>query len=696
MQWKIAGLAGLLAQSSLVVAQDEGALPLVPVPGWATPSEPLAVPEDVQGPLFLRRQDNFIRLTATGHDYFSSQMIRVLQPQALEIGNIAIAWNPAAGEARVHKVMIHRRGQEIDVLGKTAFEILRREDQLEAAMLDGMLTAVLRVPDLRVGDDLEIAYTVPLHDPTLREASHGMLFIGDSPPPGRYRLDLSWEDGQQPRTQLTPDFAAVATRADNRIAVQIDNPATLTPPRDAPPRFGWNRVIEFSDFADWQSVSRQFHGLFREASKLAPQSPLREEAVAIAASTSDKLAQAQAALELVQQQVRYVYVGLNGGNFTPATADETWERRYGDCKGKTVMLLALLGELGIAAEAVLVNNSGSTDGLDERLANPGMFDHVLVRARIDGKSVWLDGTLPAVIEGRDEPFFPYQWVLPLSAKGSALHRLPDPPFALPQVMEIFDVDASGGFDAPARWTRTTVLRGANGLQQHLQLSSVSAGQLETALKSQLAGSAAWDEVDSVSYRFDRATQAAILTIIGTGPVDWEKEDDGGRYFRLPGGGFNPPQRRQRSAGSAGAVPFFQPPDYNCYVTTLRLPEGTDMADWGFNTVFDTMLFGETFYRMMELRKEDRTLRLVRGNRVEQAEIAPEKAERDNGRLAEFDNSMAILSYSPGNIGEPWGGLKNVPATFEIDWTGPAPPCLPADMLTSTGQGPIDAAGQSRG
>ena len=53
MQWKIAGLAGLLAQSSLVVAQDEGALPLVPVPGWATPSEPLAVPEDVQGPLFL-------------------------------------------------------------------------------------------------------------------------------------------------------------------------------------------------------------------------------------------------------------------------------------------------------------------------------------------------------------------------------------------------------------------------------------------------------------------------------------------------------------------------------------------------------------------------------------------------------------------------------------------------------------------
>jgi hypothetical protein len=263
-------------------------------------------------------------------------------------------------------------------------------------------------------------------------------------------------------------------------------------------------------------------------------------------------------------------------------------------------------------------------------------------------------------------------------------------------MEVIEIDASAGFDAPARWTRTTVVRGASGLQQHLQFSSISAGQLEAAFKSQLAGSAAWDEIDSVSYRFDRATQAAILTIIGTGPVNWEDEEDGGRYVRLPGGGFNPPQRRQRSGGSAGKVPFFQPQDYNCHVTTVRLPTDTDINDWGFNTVFDTMLYGETFYRMMELRKEDRTLRLVRGNRVEQIEVAPEKAERDNGRLSEFDNSMAILSYSPGNMGEPWGRLEKVPATFEIDWTGPNPPCLPTDMLTSVGQGAVDAAGHSRG
>ncbi|WP_404482684.1 transglutaminase domain-containing protein [Novosphingobium sp. BL-52-GroH] len=72
---------------------------------------------------------------------------------------------------------------------------------------------------------------------------------------------------------------------------------------------------------------------------------------------------------------------------TPATAEETWQRRYGDCKGKTALLLALLRELGIEAQAVLANNSGNDNGLAERLPSPRMFDHVLVRARIRAAAI---------------------------------------------------------------------------------------------------------------------------------------------------------------------------------------------------------------------------------------------------------------------------------------------------------------------
>lgn len=55
----------------------------------------------------------------------------------------------------------------------------------------------------------------------------------------------------------------------------------------------------------------------------------------------------QMALSLVEDRIRYVYVGLDGGNYRPANADETWEQKFGDCKAKTALLLAILRGLNI-------------------------------------------------------------------------------------------------------------------------------------------------------------------------------------------------------------------------------------------------------------------------------------------------------------------------------------------------------------
>ncbi|MEM6475779.1 MAG: DUF3857 domain-containing protein [Pseudomonadota bacterium] len=652
---------------------------LTPEPDWVSPSELMAVPEDAQGQLFFRKQDTIIHLTETGSRYYQGQTVRILNSQALQAGNIQLAWNPAAGRPEVHSIKIRRGPRVIDVLENSTFEILRREDQLETAVLDGMLTAVLQVPDLRVGDDLEFAYTVPLHDPTLGATSHGLLLLGQAPPAGRFKIQLSWEDGQEPTTKLTEDLAPIAQRGSNSIAMRFDNPDVLTPPRDAPPRYQWSRILEFSDFEDWSAASKRFHTLFDTASNIAPDSPLKDEAALIAETHDNKLQQAQAALDLVQQQIRYVYVGLNGGNYTPATADTTWERRYGDCKGKTVTLLALLSELGIDAEAVLVANNLSNDGMDQRLANPGHFDHVLVRAKIEGKTYWLDGTLPAVIDGRNDPYFRYQWVLPLSAEGTDLERLPERPMDLAQTMGLVEIDARAGFEKPSRVTQTSVTRGPEGLQDYFRYSSVTANQLQAAFKQQYDGTEAWDNIEKVEYRYDKETQASILKITGMAPVDWEETGNDGYMLTLPGGGFYPPRRRFRPGTGSDKVPFHQSLDYTCYVTTVRLPDDTSLKNWDYNGVFDTNMFGKTYYRMMELNN-DRSLRMVRGSRVERAEIGPEEAKRDNERIDRFNSTTAVLFYDPDLDDEYWETKHKVPATFELDWTGKDAPCLPPDTL----------------
>lgn len=643
-----------------------------PAPDWVTPSELLPVPDDASGLVFVRRQDTLVHLDDQGQAHYVGYRIKILHPNALQLGNLSIGWNPASGAPVVHAIRIHRDGQAIDVLESASFEVLRREDQLEAAWLDGNLTAVLRVADLRVGDELEVALTTRLNDPTLGPDDAGLLMLAPEPAPGRFVLGLSWEEGQRPEIKMTPDMTAVAQEHERAIEFQFDNPALLAPPKDAPARYRWQRVVEYSDFPEWSAVSRHFAPLFAEASKLEDGSPLREEARRIAAAHASPLDRASAALKLVQQEVRYIYVGLDGGNFTPVSADETWRRRYGDCKGKTALLLALLGELGIEAEAVLASNTGIDDGLDERLPSPRLFDHVLVRARIDGADYWLDGTLPPVVPPGATPVMPYRWVLPLTAGGNAIEHLDWRPATRPDEITLYEIDARAGFDEPARITNTTIVRGIEGLQQQVQLSGLTPAQLLNGVRQSLVGDT-WQMIDDAKWRYDVEAQASVLTISGTGMVDWDDDGDGARSLSLPGGGFSPPERRVRAAGQDQDVPYFNDPDFDCRVTTVRLPEATETEDWWFNSTYDTRLFGQNYYRAFELR--DRAIRMVRGFRVENREIDAAVAERDNAWIAAFDNSMAWARYNPERTRDAETGDARVPATYEIDWTADSVPCL---------------------
>lgn len=642
-----------------------------PAPAWAKPSALLPVPQATNGLMFVRRQDLEVHFSNEGQAQYLGYRIKLLHANALALGNISIAWNPASGAPIVHEIKLVRDGQTIDVLKDNSFEILRREDKLEAARLDGTLTAVLRVPDLRVGDELEVDMTTFSSDPALAHHKTGVLQLAASPSPGRYHLGLSWDKGQTPFLKTTPDMRAAMQTGERTVDFRFDNPAIVSPPSDAPTRYDWQRAVEFSDFTDWSAVSRHFAPLYAKAASLGSNSPVKSEAKRIAAAQGNPLARASAALKLVQQDVRYVYVGLNGGNLTPSSADETWQRRYGDCKGKTALLLALLSELGINAEPVLVNSSGGDDGLDQKLPIPQFLDHVLVRAHIDGATYWLDGTLPPVAPPGLKPVYPLKWVLPLTERGSALEELPWQASNIPDEVSLYEIDARAGFDKPARIVTTQIVRGVKGLEQQMQFSAVTQAQILDAFRQRAVGDV-WQKIDDVQWRYDQKSGASILTISGTGIVNWDDDGDGAKSLALPGGGFNPPARRARAVGPGQDAPFYTKPEYTCDVTTVRLPTFTQAKQWSSKPSFDTRIFGRDYHRAWELR--DGSIRMVRGSRVEQPEISASMAQRDNDRIAAFDNSMGYIFYNPSRQKPSVGRGEKVPATYDFDWTASEVPC----------------------
>ena len=141
-----------------------------------------------------------------------------------------------------------------------------------------------------------------------------------------------------------------------------------------------------------------------------------------------------------------------------------------------------------------------------------------------------------------------------------------------------------------------------------------------------------------------------------------------------------PSRRQRAATQQADAPFYDAPVFNCYVTTVRLPGDTRPEHWSHNSTFDTLIYGHLYYRAFERR--DATIRMIRGSRTDRLEIDPEKAERDNARLARFDNSMAWIYYTPGTKQALDPASSGVPATWEGDWLRKSDACLPADVRPS--------------
>ena len=217
----------------------------------------------------------------------------------------------------------------------------------------------------------------------------------------------------------------MVTHAGGQTEVTLDlaNVRVPKPPRGAPHRFNDLAEMEVTQFASWAEVSSLMDPLYAKASGAgARTSPLQDEIAKIAAATTDPKQRAAMALHLVQDKTRYVFLGMDFGGYVPAQADRTWARRFGDCKGKTALLLALLHGLGIQAQPALVA-TGLGDGLDERLPMMNVFDHVMVRAEIGGKAYWLDGTREGD-RGLDDLTIPgFHWSLLVQPQGGHLEKM---------------------------------------------------------------------------------------------------------------------------------------------------------------------------------------------------------------------------------------------------------------------------------
>jgi len=518
-------LLAATAAPALAAVTDAPARPAIaPPPDWVQRAEIPPAPDKVEGASVVNLlMDSQVRLIEGGMASYRGNIYRIVTAQGLDTGALQINWDPSLERLTIHRYRVVREGKTIDLLGDgTHVQIVRREKNLENATLDGELTASQQPEDLRVGDVIDLAYTIVRRDPATGGRAEALYGPSDGLPYGRYRLRVLWPKTRNVHWRPSPGVVQprlIEGATDNELIADMANVVTRRAPAGAPARFDLVNLVELTEFSDWAEVSRRYATLFEAATTIAPGSPLQAEIARIAAATPDPVRRAELALALAEEQVRYLFIGMDDGGFVPAPAEQTWQRRYGDCKGKTALLIALLHGLGIAARPVLVNTENG-DATAHRLPTMAGFDHVLVEAAIGDKSYWLDGTRLGDTRLARLEMPNYTVGLPATATGSDLVALIPPPPTAPRSVVSLALDASAGVEVPAMAVAEMRFHGEDGASRRMKYAGLSATERDRDLRKLWRDTYDFITPDEVSAKQEEPGGDFVISLRGHAKMDW--------------------------------------------------------------------------------------------------------------------------------------------------------------------------------
>lgn len=364
-----------------------------PVPDWV---EPAAIPPaGAKAPVVIRLDDTQIMVADT-------QVVHV--HRALEVndaaaltaaGQLSIGFVPEYQRLHLHAVRVLRDGETLDRTSSSTVRFLQRETALELGMYSGEVTASILVNDLRVGDTLEVVYSVEGQNPVFGGRYAGIVAIDQRAPQQSRRVILNYPErrpiGWRRAGPWPADAAAPVEESRDgmhRLRFQEAPVAEAAFEPGTPPDHIGYRALQFSEYRGWDEVVSWANGLFTAARVTNPE--LRAVVERLRGLPGDE-ERVSAALEFVQSQIRYFSVSLGESSHRPAAPDVVIGRRYGDCKDKSLLLMSLLTEAGIESHPVLLN-LGRRKALHDMLPMPQLFDHVIVKVTLGGRDYWLDPT----------------------------------------------------------------------------------------------------------------------------------------------------------------------------------------------------------------------------------------------------------------------------------------------------------------
>jgi transglutaminase-like putative cysteine protease len=425
---------------------------LVPPEG---PSTPEVESTGIRYLLFDRQ----LRAGADGQEDYLHEAWRVNTTAGLQdASEVEVSFDPTFERLVVHHARVVRNGRTVWSASAGDVRVTHAEQDLEARLYNDELAATVFVQGLRVGDTVDYAYTLEGTNPVLAGRFDAVLWFEFAEPVDRVHRRIVWQrdsalhlavHGEAPQPTVTRGPEGTVYRWDVRGA-------RAAPAEDRTPRWFQPRArVEASGFDGWAEVAARFRELFAVVDAPAPAIDALVDGWRLRGASED--ARVGRAVRFVQDDVRYLGLEMGPHSHQPHPPADTLERRFGDCKDKSALLVAILRRLGVRAWPALVSTRGGRT-LDERLPSLFAFDHAIVALRLGDALQFIDATASeqgGPVRGRRPP--PFARALVLSEEARGLTTIPQPLPEAPTV-EVTETYSLPRWDSPARLEVVTTYR----------------------------------------------------------------------------------------------------------------------------------------------------------------------------------------------------------------------------------------------
>lgn len=259
------------------------------------------------------------------------------------------------------------------------------------------------LPTLQVGDFVDIEYRVDQRRADVFGQYFGVRhsFYVDSPDPlapvARAELIV-----------LAPRDVPIYSKAHNGDALEhtvADAQSDLrsyrwaardlkrpTPQIAMPKRIEFAPTVDVSTYESWEAFASWWWSFIEKEFVTTP--AMKEKVRELTAGLTDEMDKVRAIARFVGQEIRYNAWSFGTHGYEPYSAATIFERRFGDCKDKSILLRQMLAEIGVHSHPVLINAEDRRPEEKLDIAMVGHFNHCIayVPATDTRPGFYLDAT----------------------------------------------------------------------------------------------------------------------------------------------------------------------------------------------------------------------------------------------------------------------------------------------------------------